>query len=274
MKRLATRNAYTQRIDRVMRTIHANLDADLDLQGLADVACLSPYHFHRIYHAVTGETVSATLSRLRLHRAAVALARTKRPFGVIAREAGFGSAAAFSRAFRDAYGKAPSHFRAVVRSQGRTVMPEIAIRMLPDMHLIVTEHRGLPSRIGEAFDRLVAWCAPQGLLNTTRLGVAIYLTDMRLPEADLRALAGFAVESTVLPPDPLFFAHILPGGRHAVALHKGPYARLGETWNALYAWIAGNGEQLAHRPPFEVNLNNPRDTAPEDLLTEVCVPLL
>ena len=153
-------------------------------------------------------------------------------------------------------------------------MPEITVRTLPGMHLIVTEHIGLPNRIGEAFDRLVAWGGPRGLLSSARLGVSVYLTPMTLPEADLRALAGFRVEPSVRSDDPAFFAYVLAGGCHAVALHKGPYARLGETWAAIYDWIAQADVQVAPRPPIECNLNNPRTTAPEDLLTEVCVPLI
>ena len=273
MKRPQTRTGYSQRIDRVVRHIHANLDADLDLQRLADIACLSAYHFHRIYHAVTGETLSATLSRLRLHRAAVTLSQTDQPLGAIARAAGYGSVSAFSRAFREAYGKAPSRFRADAHSPGATTMPDIVITTRPEMQLLVTEHRGAPHRIGEAFDRLVAWGAPRGLLGPGRVGVSIYLTDMGLPEPEHRALAGFSVTEEMTPDDPLIVPHLLPGGRHAVALHKGPYAKIGETWRAVYAWLAASDEQPANRPAFEVNLNNPRLTPPEELLTEVCVPL-
>ena len=71
---------YVKRLTRVTSFIYDHLDDDLDLQSLADVAALSPHHWHRIYHAIYGETVVATARRLRLQRAAAELARTSRCF--------------------------------------------------------------------------------------------------------------------------------------------------------------------------------------------------
>ena len=111
MKRAVTQQSNSQRIDRVMPYILAHLQDDLDLQQLAEIACLSPFHFHRLYHAVAGETVAATLARLRLHGAAIALVKTERPLTSISRRAGYGSISAFSRAFRKSYGAAPTFSR-------------------------------------------------------------------------------------------------------------------------------------------------------------------
>ena len=61
------------RLDRVFSWLADHLDDTLDLERLAEVACMSPYHFHRIYHAMQGETAADTVRRLRLHRAAVEL---------------------------------------------------------------------------------------------------------------------------------------------------------------------------------------------------------
>ena len=152
-------------------------------------------------------------------------------------------------------------------------MAEITIQDRPAYQLLVTEHRGTPHRIGEAFDRLVAWGAPRGLLGPGRVGVSIYLTSMSVPEAEQRSLAGFTVEGGISPDDPRILPYDLPAGRHAVVLHKGPYAQIGKSWRALYAWLAASENQPANRPAYEVNLNNPRFTPPEDLLTEICVPL-
>ena len=60
---------YGERMERVSAYVFDHLDDDLDLNKLAEVACLSPYHWHRIYHAMRGETIAATVRRLRLHRA-------------------------------------------------------------------------------------------------------------------------------------------------------------------------------------------------------------
>ncbi len=47
---------YGERMDRVTAYVFDHLDDDLDLNKLAEVACLSPYHWHRVYHAMRRET--------------------------------------------------------------------------------------------------------------------------------------------------------------------------------------------------------------------------
>ncbi|MDJ0936452.1 MAG: AraC family transcriptional regulator, partial [Kiloniellales bacterium] len=91
---------YQDRLDRVTAYIHDHLDEELDLQKLAEVACLSPYHWHRIYQAVHGESAAATVKRLRLHRAAGQLANTELPVRDIAEASGYKSLQSFTRAFR------------------------------------------------------------------------------------------------------------------------------------------------------------------------------
>jgi AraC family transcriptional regulator len=88
MPRRATTESYARRLGKVAAHIAAHLDDPLDLDRLAGVACLSPYHFHRIYRALWGETAAETLSRLRLGRAAVQLLTTTEPMTQIARSAG------------------------------------------------------------------------------------------------------------------------------------------------------------------------------------------
>lgn len=71
----------------------------------------------------------------------------------------------------------------------------------------------------------------------------------------------------------------LPGGRFAVLHFKGPYAGLHKAYPYLYGeWLAGSGAgsgtEPRHAPCFEVYLNSPADTAPEDLLTDICMPIV
>jgi len=74
MNDLSHRARYEARLNRVLDHIYDHLDEPLDIDRLAEIACLSPYHWHRIYQAMHGETVASTVRRLRLHRAAGYLA--------------------------------------------------------------------------------------------------------------------------------------------------------------------------------------------------------
>ena len=81
MAKLQTQASYQARLDRVVDHIYAHLDEDISPEGLAEVACLSSYHWHRIYVAMRGETIGATIRRLRLLRAADRLANSICPSG-------------------------------------------------------------------------------------------------------------------------------------------------------------------------------------------------
>lgn len=106
------RDEYLSRIHRVQDHVERHLAEELRLEELARVACFSPFHFHRIYAAVTGETLREFVARLRLERAASALLRQpERSVTEVALDAGFGGSAAFARAFRAAFGVTASAFR-------------------------------------------------------------------------------------------------------------------------------------------------------------------
>jgi AraC family transcriptional regulator len=104
--------------------------------------------------------------------------------------------------------------------------------------------------------------------------VGVYYDD---PEAtapaDLRSLAGVVVDDAMTIDAPLEDVR-LPQGRYAVMHYKGPYSGLAAAYKHMYGvWVPNSGEELGDHPPIEVYLNNPQDTAPDELLTDVCVPL-
>ncbi|HEY6333041.1 MAG TPA: helix-turn-helix domain-containing protein [Blastocatellia bacterium] len=102
---------YTERINRVIDYLRGNLDRQVKLKELAKVACFSEFHFHRIFSAVSGETLNDFTNRLRLEKAARLLRYSDRSVTDIALDCGFSSSATFSRAFRSGYDTSPSRFR-------------------------------------------------------------------------------------------------------------------------------------------------------------------
>src|SRR5258708_5335243 len=88
---------YTQRIDRVIDYLRGNLDRQVKLEELARVACFSEFHFHRIFGAVSGETLNTFTNRLRLEKAARLLRFSDRGLTDIALDCGYSSSATFSR---------------------------------------------------------------------------------------------------------------------------------------------------------------------------------
>ncbi|KPK87681.1 MAG: hypothetical protein AMS27_01740 [Bacteroides sp. SM23_62_1] len=106
------RQEYTFRINRVIDYIENNLDADLNLALLSNIANFSRFHFHRIFSAMTGETLNYFIRRKRLERSVSMLVdNPKYSITEIAFSCGFTSAAAFSRAFRLYFRIQPSELR-------------------------------------------------------------------------------------------------------------------------------------------------------------------
>lgn len=107
-----TRKDYIARINRVIDFIDENLDQELTLEKLAAVANFSPYHFHRIFSAMVGETLFQFIQRARLQKACKKLIESQSmTVTEIAYSCGFSSPSAFARAFKEFYGCSASEYR-------------------------------------------------------------------------------------------------------------------------------------------------------------------
>lgn len=273
---------YEQRLIRVLDYIHANPNGDLSLDALADVAAMSRFHWHRVYLAMTGETCAEAIRRIRLHRGAVMLVQSNKPIAEIAEAVGYENARSFTRAFRVAYGRTPGAFRkrgelAVAhdtRTTGERPMIDVKIEDRPTRRLAGTAHQGAYHEIGNAFQKIAAVFSARNLWPEAGPMIGIYYDDpSTTAEADLTSHAGVTVSDGFEMPDALDEVRIT-GGRTAVYVHKGSYADLPNAWNKVYGdWLPESGEEPANLAPYEVYLNDPMNTAPDDLLTEICVPL-
>lgn len=271
---------YGRRIARVTDFIAENLDDDLRVERLAEVAYFSPFHFHRIYREATGETVTDTVRRLRLHRAAVELTREEQPLAKIAKRAGYGTLAAFSRAFSADYGIPPGAYRLRgkllppnPKKATTAVMPyRVEIEPFAGARLAAIEHRGDYQMIGNSFAQLQIWFAARKLPLTRSFG--IYFDDPEsVPEKALRAEAGLATDAAISGEDKIRIV-LIPAMLCASVLHKGPYAELERAYRHLFRdWLPASGYEAADFSCFEEYLNDPRDTPPSELLTRVHLPL-
>jgi AraC family transcriptional regulator len=282
-ERATTTQDYAHRLERVVTWLADHLDDALDLARLADVACMSPFHFHRVYHAMQGETAAETVRRLRLHRSAVELIVGEQPVSRIARRAGYGSQQAFTRAFRAAYGVPPARYRASFVPMSTTSGAENAmeitayqaiIREIPPIRVMALPHRGDYQTISATFQRLSTIAAGQGLFGpATRVFGLFYDDHSVTPPDELRSDACITVPDNWTPSGEAQLREIR-GGRYAVIQHVGPYAELARPYKWLYGtWLAQSGEEPAHAPCVEEYLNDARIVPPTELRTEIWLPL-
>lgn len=273
---------YEARLQRVIHYIHDNPAADLSLDTLADVAAMSRFHWHRVFRAMTGETCAAAVKRIRMHQAAHMLVSGTDPISAIAAAVGYPQVASFSRAFSDIYHMAPGRFRTEGRITPQLVavktqekhMHDVTIRDVPAKRLAALSHTGPYTEIGRAFQSLFATIAARGYFDRIGKGVGVYFDDpMQTPPDALRSVAGVELNDGVAPPEGVE-AYDIPAGRAAVMTFTGPYSGLPAAWDALYgSWLAQSGEVPGDAPSYEVYLNDPTDTPPEALITELVLPL-
>ncbi len=277
-------DAYETRLRRVLQYIYDHPAGDLSLDALADVAAMSRFHWHRVFHAMTGETCAQAVRRLRAHRAAVWLVQSDLPWGEIAQRCGYDNPQSFARVFRSLYTLSPTAFRAAgqpgptvvpTQPQGENMSYPSEIRKCSELRLVGLPHVGAYHQIGVAFQQVAAVFSARGLWRHAQGLVGVYYdSPADVPEPDLRSHAGVVVPAELALPDGLEEV-LLPGGRHAVLTLRGPYTGLQAAWTHLYGVVlpAEAGEVPANTPPYELYLNDPSDTAPQDLVTEIRVAL-
>ncbi|WP_114417032.1 AraC family transcriptional regulator [Marinospirillum perlucidum] len=91
--------------------IQQHLAEPLPVARLAEVACVSPGHFHALFREATGTTPAQYLTQARLERAQDLLRETRLSMSVIAEEVGFASQSSLAHAFQRYYGKTPGEIR-------------------------------------------------------------------------------------------------------------------------------------------------------------------
>ena len=109
---IAVDDRYAGGLADALMFMRARIDAPPRLDEIAAIAGFSPFHFHRIFKAATGEGPSEFIVRHRLERAAFELRSTRQRIIAIATRCGYETPSAFARAFAARFGMSPSAFRA------------------------------------------------------------------------------------------------------------------------------------------------------------------
>ncbi|MEO3855884.1 AraC family transcriptional regulator [Acrocarpospora sp. B8E8] len=188
---------YVNRVNRAIDHVTRNLGEPLQLEEVARVACFSPFHFHRIFRALIGETPHAFVKRVRLERALYLISHHDgSSLTDIALRCGFSSSSEFSRSFRSQYGVPPSafeieQFRRTQRDQMLAALapddrnrlerlpvgenPDgfaVRLRELPERRMayvrVLRPYEGDRVRVGAA--RMVAWAKQRGLAGGNWFG--------------------------------------------------------------------------------------------------------
>ncbi len=296
------RKEYRERINKVLEHIGNHLDGDLSLAVLSGVAGFSPYHFHRIFHSLVGETIQTHVKRLRLASAAQKLLyRSDLTITAIALDCGFSNPADFARSFSAEFGMSASRYLRQKRNKARDsgspshalqmpVMPavswqdpgQVEIRTLEDCRIAYIRCMGLSvdrsnPAIGRAFGQLFRWGCAHGYVDasTRLLGVTLDNPEVT-PMQHCRYDACITVPSRADAEGEVGVRLLPSAGVYAVR----PFPRLGPSFEqtffsqvlAMYGrWLPDHGYVPDDKPFLEVFHS---EAGTENISMDFCIPIL
>lgn len=295
---------YLVCVNKALQFIDVNLDQELTLEIVAAVACYSPFHFHRIFKTLTHETLNGYISRKRIEKAAsVLLHRKEVTVTEISSQYGFNSNSSFTRAFRKFYGVSPSMFRlqragqfskiGEVDSNMRQAYKDletyfcdmnnlknwiemnakIEIKEMPELKLAYVTSIG-HDRIASAYESLVKWARPKGLLDATDTKlVTIYHDSFKITAPEKVRISACITLNTPFNVSAEVGLTTIEKGRCIVASAELELKNFGDAWKGLFVWMAENGYKKADRNPFEVYHNDYRTHPERKCVIDLCIPI-
>ncbi len=282
--KISTREEYLKRINVVVEYINNHLDSELDLNKLAEISNLSPYHFHRIIKAFLGEPPGLFITRMRVETTARLLRYTQIPIQEIAYNVGYEMSSSLSKAFKQYYDISPIEYR---NNKNFTIMKAPLINA--ELKLKAPKIVELPTKtaiyiriIGEyggsdyetVWNRLWAFIKEHKLFTAGIENIGISHDDPKVTESEkCRYDACLVIHKSAQAQGEVGVKEIT-GGKYAVFLYQGIYSNLGAAYDTIFGkWLPESGHGLRNAPCFEKYLNNPNRTKPEKLKTEIYIPI-
>ena len=280
---------HQERMNKVVQFIERKLDEQLNIKHLSTISHYSEFHFHRLFRAYVGESVYAYRKRLLLERAVKQLLHSSSFITDIAFNAGYDNQASFNKAFRNQYQCSPSEFRKNrgsinkqdVQQNARNTAMQATIKTIQPITVTCAREIGSYQEAApKAWGRIMRYGYSNRFMKKEVRSIGISHDDPSVtsPEQiryDACLELDFDLASTTNAEDNLF-KHTIAGGKYAVFLHKGVYEELKQSYSAIFnTWLPESGYNIKQQQPcFEIYLNrDPRKTKPENLKTEIYVPL-
>lgn len=116
--KLSTKKELYRRLLQAQEYIHENLHTNLDLDTLSQVACLSKFHFIRLFKEVFEQTPRQYLIACRLERASKLLLNSSKSFHEICLDVGLKDSSSFGRLFKKNFGATPHIYRRIYAKAG------------------------------------------------------------------------------------------------------------------------------------------------------------
>lgn len=295
---------YIKRINNVLVYIDQNLDQELNLETIAKIGNYSPFHLHRIFKAITNETINEYITRKRIEKTALILIHKKEiTISELSLQYGFNSNSSFTRTFKKFYAVSPSDFRKIYSNKFSKIgkadskngqengisdqyicnidnhknwikmKAKIEIKEMPKLDLVyITQigHNGMQ----DAYSKLIKWAAPKGLLENENLKiVTIYHDSYKVTDPDkVRMSACISVKEKISVDGEIGLTTI-ESGKFIVGHFEIGINEFEKSWNAIFIWMSENGYKKTNRNPYEIYYNDFNEHPQKISIVDFCIPI-
>ncbi len=295
--RTNTRTDWHGKVELAIGEIMRSLDKPIDFKKISQDVFSSPYHFHRKFRELTGESVHNCIRRLRLERAMYYIRNTSQSITDIAFDSGYETLESFLKAFRSVYGLKPSDARKFTNWDGLIYSKaglhyteknkshwfylsregdenvETKIVSFDKKRVIGVENIGDYWGLPKAWESLHQSLKQSNLYGFAKEWMCVFPDhDESIPMAQKRSYAAIVVDDKF---DNKYGLKelIIPEGLYAVTVHFGSSEEIGPTWDRwINEWLPNSGwEADTTRPNYEWYQN--QCVPPELLLTFLCTAI-
>lgn len=290
-------NNYTQIINRVFHYIDENLDSNLSLDSIAQIAHYSPYHFHRVFKVITNEPLNNYINRKRIEKAAGLLYRNKElTISDISLQFGFSSHAAFTKSFKKFYGMSPSEFRKLNKDKyskigqfketkdtylrrvklllnWRDMNTTIEIKQVPELHFASLTQIGVAG-LQNTFTNLMNWAGPKGLLANPNFKMGtIFYDSFKVTAPDKVRMKVCLLTDKAIPSEGEIEGLIFAPQKCIVANFEIGTEEFEQAWTSVFMWMNENGYTKADKQPFEIYHNNFNEHPEKKCIVDMYIPV-
>ena len=293
---------YNNRINTVFKYIDDHLASDLSLETLSKVAFYSPYHFHRIFKYITGETMNEYVIRKRIEKSAIDLLHKNIPTTEIAFKYGFNDISSFSRAFKKYFDISPTGFKeqnthryskiSQLESKIGQVYPSnekyiciidnlkkwikmnanIKTKEMPTMELAYVSSIG-PQNLEIAYGKLIQWATPRGLMEDPKM-ITIYHDSFKITEYHKVRMSASLLLNEPVETEGEIGLTTIASGKFIVGSFEIGVEEFEKSWTGLFIWMNENGYKKADREIFEIYHNNFKDHPDQKAIVDFYIPVV
>ena len=300
-----TSEEHIKRIRKVLNFIEENLDNELSLENLAEIGNYSPFHFHRIFRGIIGETLQEYINRKRLEKSAMMLSHHKnKSLEEVFSEVGFKSNSTFSKTFKKYFGVSPSVFRKNTPEKFSKILPmnsnngqkevvfqqylyninqmknfmetnaKIEVKELPEMNLASVLSIGVQN-IDNAYNKLISWGISKNLFPRENVKmISVYHDSFKVTAPNKVRIHACMLLDEPIKTDGEIFPETLPKGRHIVGSYFIGIHEFEKAWQGLFLWMNENGYQYKRTFPFEIYHNNFKEHPEKKCRVDFCIPII